>query len=90
MPWSIEKAGLANGIFLVVLMGIICLYTAYLLLRAQQLHGSDIRLTYAKVTNALKKLLISFQVAVTSIGKFQIWRAISLENDQKILLKFSL
>lgn len=39
MPWGIDRAGLATGIFLIILMGAICLLTAYLLLRVQQLHG---------------------------------------------------
>ncbi|KAL0277842.1 UNVERIFIED_CONTAM: hypothetical protein PYX00_004982 [Menopon gallinae] len=39
MPWGIERAGLVTGIVFMLIMGAICLYTSYLLLRVQQLHG---------------------------------------------------
>ncbi|XP_047104267.1 sodium-coupled neutral amino acid transporter 9-like isoform X1 [Schistocerca piceifrons] len=39
MPWGIERAGLWTGILIVILMGALCLYTAYQLLEVQKCHG---------------------------------------------------
>lgn len=39
MPWAIEKAGFACGLFLIVLMGLLCTYTAFRIIEMPKLSG---------------------------------------------------
>jgi len=39
MPWSVERAGLVMGLFLMFVIAALCLYTSNRILKVQVLHG---------------------------------------------------
>ncbi|XP_077291959.1 neutral amino acid transporter 9-like [Arctopsyche grandis] len=53
MAWGIERAGLIPGIFLMMSMGALCLYTSYILLKVGHRHGNNLECEVADLCRIL-------------------------------------
>lgn len=51
MSWGLEKTGLFPGIFIILFMGALCLYTSYLLLKVNEDHGKNNNKLFVDIFN---------------------------------------